>query len=873
MELPTGTVTFLFTDIEGSTKLIRELGEGYRAAQDDQMRLMREAIAQGRGTEIRTEGDSFFVVFPTATGAVQAAIAAQRAFALHQWPHGAPLRTRMGMHTGEGRLGGDDYLGVDVNRTARIAAAGHGGQVLLSEATRALVADALPEGSSLRDLGKHRLKDFDAPQRLFQLVIEGLPSDFPTLKSLDSPTNLPIQLTGFVGRERELDEIGGLLSRNRLITLAGPGGTGKTRLALEAASRSVDHPDGIFFVDLSPIRDVELVPSTIVESLGLKQRADRSALETVTGHLADRHALVLMDNFEQVITAAPIVEEILRAAPEVRVVVTSRVRLGLLGEQEFPVPPLGLPAELSDLETLEKNEAVALFRERARAILPSFQINQENASPIAEICARMDGLPLAIELAAAQMRLLSPAELLARLEHRLPLRSGAANVPERQRTLRGAIDWSYQLLEEPAQQLVARLSSFRGGGTLDAIEAVCNPGEDLGVETLEGLASLIDHSLVRREEFPEGSRFSMLETIREYASERLRTDFHIEETERRHAEFFAGFVEEWGPAVRSPNALEATSVLTRDHDNVRAAIEQALRTDQARVGLRIVAPMWMFWVEQGHLGEGLSAIQQVLELTSGAGLAGERAAALRALASLTYWRSDYRAASQAYRQAMDIYRGLGDAQGVIQTGNDLAYAHLAQGEPDAAIPLIEAGLEAARDADDAALIAHGTGLLGLAMVQRGDYEGALAALQESRERFEAVGKPAAISLGESRARIGSVLRLLGRLDEAEEYMVAGLELDRSLASNLGASAVSRHLAAVAWDRGHVERALRYGGFAQVTAERIGGVPPQALMFVPDPSVYRESARAGLGEETIERLWSEGRAMSLDQVIALAKGDE
>jgi tetratricopeptide (TPR) repeat protein len=385
------------------------------------------------------------------------------------------------------------------------------------------------------------------------------------------------------------------------------------------------------------------------------------------------------------------------------------------------------------------------------------------------------------------------------------------------------------------------------------------------------VASLLDDNLVRREEFPHGSRFSMLETIREFGAERLRTEFDLEGTERRHAEFFAAFVEEWGPAVRSPNALEATGALTRDLDNVRAAVDWAVRTDQAEVGLRIVAPMWMFWVEHGYLGEGLKVIQQVLDLPSGTALGAERAAALRALASLTYWHNDYRAASHAYRQAMDLYRRLGDAQGLIQTGNDLAYALLAQEEPEAALPLIEAGLEAARAADDTALAAHVTGLLGLAKVQRGDYEGALVALQESREAFEAVGGTAAISLGESTARVGSILRLMGRLDEAERYMVAGFILDRSLVSNLGTSAVSRHLAAVAWDRGDFELALRFGGFSQVTAERIGGIPPPALMFVPDPSVYREWARAKLDEETIERLWSEGRAMSLDEAIAYATG--
>jgi predicted ATPase/class 3 adenylate cyclase len=872
MELPTGTVTFLFTDIEGSTNLARTLDARWPAVLEEHNRILRTAIRDNNGIDVRTEGDAFFAVFPSAIDAVVAASEAQKRLAEHPWPQDGPVRVRIGMHTGEGRLGGDEYVGLDVHRAARIAAAGHGGQVLLSEATRALIEDALPDGLELRNLGAHRLKDFGEARHVYQLAIPNLPSDFPAIRTLEVPNNLPMQLTGFVGRESELDAIGGLLARNRLVTLAGPGGSGKTRLAIEVARRSADCPDGVFFVDLAPIRDPELVASTIVGSLGLKQRAGRPALEAVTGHLANRRSLVLMDNFEQVIVAAPIVEEILRAAPEVRVVVTSRIRLGLLGEQEFPVPPLGLPEDRSDLQALAKNEAVALFRERARAVLPSFEIDEENAGAVADICARVDGLPLAIELAAAQVRLLSPAELLARLQHRLPLRAGAANVPERQRTLRGAIDWSYQLLDEPMRRLFARLSSFAGGATLPAIEAVCNPGEDIGMDTLEGLASLMDHSLVRREEFAEGSRFSMLETIREYARERLETDFDLDDTERRHAEFFATFVEEWGPAVRSRNAQQARDVMTRDHDNARAAIGWALENDTAELGLRIVAPMWTFWVERGHIGEGLRAVQGVLDLPSGAALDAMRPAALRSLGGLFYWQNDYQGATSAYEEALDLYRRVGNVTGIARAGNDLAYALMAQSKPDAALPLIEEAGETARRMGDPVLAAEVLGLLGIARGQKGDYEGALAAFQESLEGFEAVGTSVAVWVGESKGRIGAVLRLLGRLDQAEEYLVAGLVAGRKLAGNLAASAVTRQLAAVAWDRGDVERALRLGGFSEVMAERIGGAPPAALMFVPDPSVYQEMARPSLDEETIEGLWSTDRAMSLDQGIAFAMGE-
>jgi class 3 adenylate cyclase len=403
-ELPTGTVTFLFTDIEGSTRLLEELGPRYRAIQEDHFRLMRLAIGEAGGFEIRTEGDAFFVVFQTAPQAVQAATAAQRSLASHPWPHGQPLRVRMGIHTGEGILGGDDYLGIDVNRAARIAAAGHGGQVLLSEATRALAEATLPPGVSLRPLGTHRLKDLARPENLYQLVIEGLPADFPALKSLDArPNNLPPQLTSFVGREEPIASVKGLLADARLLTLTGPGGTGKTRLALQVAAEVLaDFADGAFFVDLQAITDPAVVPPEMATTLGVAEEAGRPILDSLKDHLRDREVLLVLDNFEQVTDAAPAVLELVGAAPKLKVLVTSRAVLHLHGEREVPVPPLLLPDpdHLPDLTSLSQYEAVALFIERAAAKLPDFAVTNENAPAVAELCVRLDGLPLAIELAA-----------------------------------------------------------------------------------------------------------------------------------------------------------------------------------------------------------------------------------------------------------------------------------------------------------------------------------------------------------------------------------------------------------------------------------------------------------------------------------------
>src|SRR6266542_2088011 len=535
-ELPTGTVTFLFTDIEGSTRLLQELGDRYAAVRDEHAEIVRRAIAEGDGVEVSTVGDSFFAVFRSPAGAVRAAVVAQRGLAAHDWSPPLAVRVRMGLHTGEGIPGGDSYVGIDVNRASRIADAAHGGQVIVSDATRGLVEHALPEGTSLRDLGEHRLKDIIHPERLHQLVVEGLPADFPPPRTVDArPNNLPAQLTSFVGREEDVAEVERLLARPRLLTLTGAGGTGKTRLALQVAAKMLkEFRDGAYFVDLSSVTDPALVPSAVAGALGVPEVAGRPILDGVKDHLRDRELLLVIDNFEQVAEAGPVIEDLLTAAPGLKVLVTSRVVLSLRGEHEYVVPPLEPPdpERLPDVLTLGRFEAVQLFTERALAVQPGFRLTEENAPAVAEITARLDGLPLAIELAATRTKLLTP--------------------PQRQRTLRDAIAWSHDLLGGADRALFARLSVFRGGWTLEAAEAVCDP-EALGLDVLEGLGSLVDKSLVRMTG-PDGGepRFSMLETIREFGQEALRAVGDLDSVRRRHAEYFLGL------------AVEAESHLTGD---------------------------------------------------------------------------------------------------------------------------------------------------------------------------------------------------------------------------------------------------------------------------------------------------------------------
>ena len=476
-ELPGGTLTFLFSDIEGSTHLLQELGSAWNAALDDHHRLMREAITEHAGTEVAAEGDSLFAVFPTAPDAVRAAYAAQLKLAAHPWPSGAAVRVRMGLHTGSATIAGGSYAGLDVHRAARIMAAAHGGQVLLSEVTRALATTALGEDLTTRDLGEHRLKDLDSTERLHQLVAPGLATDFPPIRTADAArTNLPAQPTSFLGRERQIGEVSTLLEAARLVTLTGPGGTGKTRLAIECAARLADRfPAGVWFVPLASIVDPDLVPMAIAQAVNAPEHPGQTPLQRVIDQVGEQQMLMVLDNFEQVTDAADVVASLLAGAPRLAAIVTSRFVLHLSGEHEYPVPPLAAPdlRHLPDLAALTQYEAVALFIDRAQAARPDFAVTNQNAPAVAEICVRLDGLPLAIELAAARVRLLTPQAILARLSDRLGLLvAGPRDVPERQRTLRGAIEWSHDLLDPEEQRLFAALSVFRGGARLEAVEEI-----------------------------------------------------------------------------------------------------------------------------------------------------------------------------------------------------------------------------------------------------------------------------------------------------------------------------------------------------------------------------------------------------------------
>ncbi len=671
----------MFTDIEGSTKLAQQLrGDRWTTVLARHRELIRSGIASVDGHEDKTEGDGFLAVFERAPDAIRAAVAAQRSLEAEPWPDDIAVRVRMGIHSGDGALDADgEYVGADIHRAARVAAAGHGGQVLLSETTSALVTDELPEGVEIRGLGEHRLKDL-RPERICQLVIDGLQADFPPIRSLDrQPNNLPTQLTSFVGRETELREAARLLGTTRLLTLTGPGGTGKTRLSLQlAADVAHEFGDGVWFVPLEPVRDPGLVASRIASALGLVETGAKSAEDLIAGWLAGRHALLVLDNFEQVIDAAPVVAGLLRASERLSVIATSRAALRVSGEQEYPVPGLPVPRDilaLSDLEKLNlpsgergqapdeisQYEAVRLFIARAVAVRPDFQVTNENAPAVAGICSRLHGMPLAIELAAARIKLLSPDAILVRLEHQLGvLASGSRDLPARQQTLRGAIAWSYDLLGEGERRLLGRLAVFVGGCGLEIAEAVCGPAAEVDADVLDGLMSLVDQSLVRSEEIDGETRFRLLDTIREFAAEQLAASGEEQEIERRHTAAFLELVESAVPNLSGRDQRRWLGLLERDHDNIRAVMDRATEAAQADVAIRIGFAMWRYWQKRGHLGEARRRVEGIASQPWSRSDPVLRARLMEAVGGVGWWMGDLALMEPAYTEALELWRSIGD---------------------------------------------------------------------------------------------------------------------------------------------------------------------------------------------------------------------
>ena len=917
-DLPTGTVTFLFTDIEGSTALWEQHRDAMRQALVQHDALVDQVVAEHGGQVVRPrgEGDSRFAVFARATDAVTAAATLQQALHAEAWPTPTPLRVRMALHTGEADLREGDYYGSAVNRCARLRAVAHGGQTLVSLATEQLVRGQLSEGVSLRNLGEHRLKDLQDSERVFQLGINGLPTDFPPLETLNvRPNNLPVQRDSLIGRERDVAAIVDLLGRPNvgLVTLTGPGGIGKTRLALQVAAERVDDfSDGVWFVDLAPLSEPDLALSTIATVLGVKDVGGQPLLNSMTGFMRDKHLLLVVDNIEQIVSAAHVLIDLLSASSHLKVLVTSRVVLRLYGEYEYPVPALGLPdaRRLPGLEELAQSPAVALFIQRAQAVKPDFGITSENARAVAEICVRLDGLALAIELAAVRVKLLPPQALLARLDQRLKLLTGGArDRSARQQTLRGAIDWSFQLLDAPEQRLFVRLGVFSGGFTVEAAEAICTVTDDLGIDVLDGLASLLDKSLVQQREGAHGEpRFSMLETIREYALDRLNGDGETLLMRQRHADYYHALVETAALTHRRSDTEAWCERFAADHDNLRAVLVWSKGDeDRHEIGLRVAGGLRWFWFLGGFMTEGRQWLEETLSRAT-AGV-NSRAQALCGVGLLAMGQGDTAVARERLAESIKLWRGLEDTTGLAEALHLLGHVESDTRDYATARRLFTESRTLYQVAGDPH---HGLTLLvdlGKVAYFEGDFAAAGAIVEEGLAIYRA--QDIKDGLYDTLNLAGDLAQATGDYQRAAEHYTESLAVARDTLGIRHHADMLRRLGSVAWHTGDQARALALYRESLVLyrdsdqSSQIGVIlidlagiilssghaPERAQLVVrllgagtgildsmesslepADRTDYERAlatTRAQLNEAVFAAAWAEGRAMTLEQAIAYA----
>lgn len=861
--LPTGTVTFMFTDVEDSTGLSQRLGDGeFGRLVEHHQSLIRSALEKHGGVEVGTEGDSVFAVFEDALAAVETAVDIQNAIAEEPWDTTETPRVRIGLHTGQGSLGADDYVGVDVHKANRVAGSGNGGQVLLSDASAHLVAEKLPDGVSLRPLGRYRLAGFQSAVTVHQLDWPGSPSEFPELRVPKAESRIPVPLSDFIGREEEIATASEALSKYRLLTLTGPGGTGKTRLSLELARKlESELPDGALFVPLATVRDPDLVPTTILDALGLTTAGGIDPETHLKRHLADKTMLMVLDNFEQVVDGAGLVIRLLEAAPGLKVIVSSRIPLRVFGEREFSVPPLDVPEPNADLARVELSAGVQLFVRRAEAVRPGFHLDASNVETVATIVRALDGLPLAIELAASRMRSLTPDSILQRLDNRL-LTNTSADRPQRQQTIVNAIGWSYDLLEEPVRRLFEDLSAFIGTFGLDEAEAVCS-GAGVSIDVLDGITHLVDHSLLRQTESSGVPRYRMLTVIREFGYGALVARGDEADVLDRHSAVYLALAEAAAPEILTSRQQYWLGRLGAEHDNLRAVYDRAVERGDAMTAMRLCVALWRFWQIRGHLIEAVERLERVLGMTGDAHPL-IRARALTALAGIMYWQGRWEQIPLYYQEALDLFKVHGEDSDVAEALYNLAFPYGYMNEIDRADALLRESMAISERIGDRHGVARALWGLGVNYGYLDDHQLVIDHAARSIEIFETLDAP--FDLGWAVFMVAQGHAKLGNMKEAKEFLLPALETFAEVSDVSALTLMFEMMVLVALDSDERQTAGYLAGAAHRlkadTGVQIGDVQlnqfPQVIEFI-----------ANHGEDE-EAAFQEGLAATLDEMVSRSR---